>query len=452
LARNASELTVKKRPIVRKWKIFVLVVVVAALTTSSMGIYYLFIYRKTGSKTWTVDDDGPADFSRIQEALNVASDGETIKVATGTYYEGYIEIKKALVLSGENKNTTIIDGKGGAGAVVAIKANNVNINGFTIRNGAWGTAGIYMGYASGCILRDNLIVSNAEGSGIDFYYSNNNNVSSNSITSNYRGIELEYSSNNIINDNNISSNVDGIYLSYESINNTFNGNVVMNNSLHGVYYYSFYGEKPCNNNALIANTIAKNSRGARLDYSTGNILTGNIVSNNSEFGISLFRSNGSLIGNTLKHNGEYSIAISGTSGNKISRNKITNSETGIDLSECSNSALKENTICDNKYAIDIWGNNNLICENTIADNTEGIRITYCNGNIVYHNNFINNSMQVYVRESINAWDDGYPSGGNYWSDHVCIGNPSDGSQPYTGDANNIDHYPFKDPLQVLIIP
>ena len=56
-----------------------------------------------------------------------------------------------------------------------------------------------------------------------------------------------------------------------------------------------------------------------------------------------------------------------------------------------------------------------------------------------------NGEQVCSESSANVWDDGYPSGGNFWSDHVCVGNPSDGSQPYVIDENNTDHYPFQDP-------
>ena len=35
--------------------------------------------------TWTVDDDGKADFNNIQAAVDAASDGDTINVAPGTY-------------------------------------------------------------------------------------------------------------------------------------------------------------------------------------------------------------------------------------------------------------------------------------------------------------------------------------------------------------------------------
>jgi len=55
--------------------------------------------------------------------------------------------------------------------------------------------------------------------------------------------------------------------------------------------------------------------------------------------------------------------------------------------------------------------------------------------------------------SIDAWDDGYPSGGNYWSDYTGVDlftgsgqneTSSDGigDVPYEIDENNQDHYPF----------
>ena len=37
------------------------------------------------AETWTVDDDGPADFDNIQAAVNAASDGDEILVSPGTY-------------------------------------------------------------------------------------------------------------------------------------------------------------------------------------------------------------------------------------------------------------------------------------------------------------------------------------------------------------------------------
>ena len=42
---------------------------------------------KAEPKTWIIDDDGPADFHTIQEAIKAASPGDIIFVKTGTFYE-----------------------------------------------------------------------------------------------------------------------------------------------------------------------------------------------------------------------------------------------------------------------------------------------------------------------------------------------------------------------------
>ncbi|MHA1949151.1 MAG: hypothetical protein ACW99G_04675 [Candidatus Thorarchaeota archaeon] len=38
-------------------------------------------------------------------------------------------------------------------------------------------------------------------------------------------------------------------------------------------------------------------------------------------------------------------------------------------------------------------------------------------NRIYHNNFFDNFYQAPDLADTNQWDDGYPSGGNYWDNH-----------------------------------
>jgi len=62
---------------------------------------------------------------------------------------------------------------------------------------------------------------------------------------------------------------------------------------------------------------------------------------------------------------------------------------------------------------------------------------------------VNNTEQVYSYNSTNVWDNGYPSGGNYWSDYeerypnaTEIDNSGIWDTPYVIDENNQDNYPI----------
>jgi pectin methylesterase-like acyl-CoA thioesterase len=54
--------------------------------------------------------DGGA-FTSIQDAINASSDGDTVFVYNGTFYENVV-VNRTISLVGEGKNHTIIDGGG----------------------------------------------------------------------------------------------------------------------------------------------------------------------------------------------------------------------------------------------------------------------------------------------------------------------------------------------------
>ena len=70
-------------------------------------------------------------YSSLQEAINGASEGMNILVSSGLYYE-HIQVNKSLILIGENKYKTIIDGSGN-GTVFQVKADNVSISETTVQ-------------------------------------------------------------------------------------------------------------------------------------------------------------------------------------------------------------------------------------------------------------------------------------------------------------------------------
>jgi parallel beta-helix repeat protein len=212
-------------------------------------------------------------------------------------------------------------------------------------------------------------------------------------------------------------------------------------------------------------------------------ISGNHVTNNS-YGISLYGSSyNSISGNNIANN-RYGIYLGGgASNNKISGNNITNNIYGafFDYS-IKNNTVYGNNITNNTLGICLDGyisatykecpENNTIYENNIADNTEaGVKLLGLD-NIFYHNNFLNNTIVIGSEFSSggtndpnlskNILDDGYPSGGNYWSDYDGTdlysgpyqnetGSDGIGDTPYVIGANNRDNYPLLPPAQYVPI-
>ena len=94
------------------------------------------------AKTWYVDDDGGADYEKIQDAIDASQDGDTIRVWEGTYYE-IIRVHRTVTLIGNGSVGTVIDGQG-VDYVVNITADRVNMSGFMVTGGGshWMWAGI----------------------------------------------------------------------------------------------------------------------------------------------------------------------------------------------------------------------------------------------------------------------------------------------------------------------
>ncbi|MCW4033829.1 MAG: pectinesterase family protein, partial [Candidatus Bathyarchaeota archaeon] len=106
----------------------------------------------------------PDDYSTIQEAINNASDGDTVFVKAGTYYEALV-IETSISLVGEDSASTVIDGSNSSVTdVVQVKADNVTVSGFTIRNSSgakyYEKAGVYVEFSSGANISGNIIMDN----------------------------------------------------------------------------------------------------------------------------------------------------------------------------------------------------------------------------------------------------------------------------------------------------
>ena len=262
----------------------------------------------------------------------------------------------------------------------------------------------------------------------------------------YNGIIVER--NNIVIDGNgytLQGNQSGTGISLNGVNNVAIENVNIESFEYGIWGSS------SSNNIVSGNEIAA-SACVEFDSSSGNGVTGNNMTNVGGFGV------------------ELNSCMSST----VSENNVTNVYVGVPwepwigvwLYSSSNCTVSENNVANETWGISLssYSSFNTISENNITDNEFGIVLGYglsgtdgeCSNNTIYNNNFIDNYQQVLSANSINTWDNGYPTGGNYWSDYNgtdyyggpfqnLTGSDGIGDTSYVIDENNTDDYPLMSP-------
>ncbi len=267
------------------------------------GIALIFLVAKNVSAaTLTVDDDGNAEYETIQEAIDAAENGDTIRVWEGTYYENVV-VNKSISLIGDGIETTTIDG--GSGDVVQITVNWVNLSGFDIiGNKDWKDAGIR-------VESNHTIISNNR-----------------CATNNHYGMYLLDSSHCTIENNIISNNLKGVYLIANSDYCTIINNTILSNNGDGIYL------QQCSSCTIQNNTCKNNWYGSNLFSSHENTLGNNTCSSNGDRGIYLSRSTYNTISNNTVSGSSVGIFIKTYSWyNTAHYNDIyNNSEYGIDAS------------------------------------------------------------------------------------------------------------------------
>jgi parallel beta-helix repeat protein len=190
------------------------------------------LYPKSLGKIIYVGGNGEGNYTTIQDAINDSSNGDTVFVydESSPYNENLV-VDKSIILKGENKETTVINGIGHE-ITVGIYSDNVILSGFTIENYD-NTSGQVTGLVSLLsnynLVYDNIILGGTAWIGVEIFGSEYNIVSNNIITCSF-GIDIHYGKNNNISNNLIKDCNDGIHLTWYTNNNTITRNNIINNS------------------------------------------------------------------------------------------------------------------------------------------------------------------------------------------------------------------------------
>ena len=401
--------------------------------------FLLLMISLAHAEIFYVDDDNPCPgtgtmndpFCEIQLAVDTASDGDIIKVASGTYSEvnnygglkQIVYIEKSVTIKGgyfsdfseppdPQSNVTEIDAKGEGRAFYITGNISPTIEGFYITGGnasglggsEWGDAGggVYISKATATIRNNNIFNNIASvGGGIYLDHSNstiNNNVIFNNTANQDGGGLLIYYGNPTIADNTINENYakfngGGLDLHYTSAV-IVNNDITENDTGWGGGLAVYFSSAIIKNNNILNNKADREGAGIFVCRCSPEIIK-NTIKNNTIYstygysggGIEIEYGGGKIDGNIISENSAYvagGIELDHSSpiisNNVIINNMASSSGGGIRMYVCS-PTLKNNIIADNQAStgsgLDIIGSSPNLLHNTIArnDGNNGIYIS-----------------------------------------------------------------------------
>ena len=205
--------------------------------------------------TLYVGGSGPGNYTRIQDAINASTNGDTVYVYDDSApYHEQLTINKTISLIGESMPTTIIDGNNTLATMIFIYADGVQIRNLTIRNAT--SADVVVFGDDVTIMQTTISDANM---GIDIAV----------FWMPYLQRERIY-----LLENHISRTYIGIMTSYYCNDSKFQGNIIEDNHFGVVLSTSFH-------NTILLNTIRNNEEGILDSYGVDNSITQNTFEDNT---------------------------------------------------------------------------------------------------------------------------------------------------------------------------
>jgi len=297
-------------------------------------LLFMVVAEEGSGKIITVDDDGGADYTRILDAIDNATEGDTIRVWSGVYREEVV-VNRSISLVGNGSEKSIIYENSSSDIGVKITADRVNFSGFMI-SGGWE---YWVRYTTGISVESDYV-----------------HIFENNFTECRYGIDV-HGFHNIVEKNTCWANEYGICLR-GSKNTTISGNLCLNNT-HGIQLTTTKADLS-EDNTLANNSCIKNSfNGIEIIGSGSTVLINNNCSSNTISGITVRSSNKTTVQtNVISHN-KWGVYLFHSNDNDFTHNTISNNEVGIFAKfGGQGNSFRYNAIVDNDRGIGEIDNSN----------------------------------------------------------------------------------------------
>jgi parallel beta-helix repeat protein len=388
---------------------------------------------RASAMTWYVDDDGEADFTRIQDAINTASAGDIIIVRDGTYIENLLVLKCLTIKSENGPDSTIVRAKDPSYPIFRVfQVDYVNISGFSVE-GACDRSGIALMYSANyCTLTNNIMIGNGIyicGDSISDYTheidtSNTVNgkpvyywkdVEGGRIPEGAGQVILVNCTNVIVEDQDLNNASIGIQIAFSSSITIRNNNCYSNNLFGILLRFS-------NDNYISNNICSYNREGICLRASTNNKLKGNIMIGNGvsiesdyEFGPISDHTHEIDTSNTVNGKPVYywkdveggripkgagQVILANCTNVIVEDQDLNDATVGIQIAHSSFITVKSNKCSSNRGRGGIFifnSNKNYIFDNICSNNNrDGISLLNSNENSISLNNCSNNDNGIHI--------------------------------------------------------
>jgi parallel beta-helix repeat protein len=354
------------------------------------------------------------------------------------------------------------------------ESGSVDITGNDI---TYNNEGVYIRDSTDITIEGNIVSNNLPYNGLAVILSSNVTIQANTVSqNNWAGISISSSNALTILENDITMNqYEGVRV-VSSTDINFMGNTLSENlEGMGLITSSFI-------NVSSTDATLNRFHGIHAESSSNVTIDLSYISVNGINGIYLWNTTDTTITRTIFRSNDFAIHISDSKNITASENIPWSNSNGAYVETSSNITFNGNDVYDNwvhgiiaadsndlKFLRNRFHSNNVdgirmvgstnysVINNIFSENMRGLYFENSEGISTFHNEFRNHTNQLRDNKGIeNAWDDGYPSGGNFWSDYAGSdqfngpsqnesGQDNIGDVPYMIDPNSQDTYPLMSP-------